>query len=70
MSQSAKPFLRDLRRLATVCRQTGLSAATIYRKVRNGSFPRQAKLGARASAWSGEEIDAWIASRLADRDVD
>jgi prophage regulatory protein len=70
MSKSAEPFLRDMRRLATVCRQTGLSAATIYRKVRDGSFPRQAKLGVRASAWPGDEIDAWIASRIAARDID
>lgn len=68
MKKSGEPFLRDMRRLATVCRQTGLSAATIYRKVKEGSFPRQAKLGARASAWPGEEIDAWVAARIADRD--
>lgn len=59
----------ELRRLPAVCRQTGMSRATIYRLIKEGNFPSPVKLGARASAWVGAEVDAWIASRIAMRDA-
>jgi prophage regulatory protein len=59
----------DLRRIAAVRNQTGLSAATIYRRVQAGTFPSPLKIGARASAWVGAEIDQWIADRIAARDI-
>lgn len=58
-----------LRKLPQVCSQTGLSAATVYRKVKEGNFPAPVKLGARASAWVGIEIDRWVAERIATRDA-
>lgn len=60
---------RDLRKLPVVCRQTGQSAATIYRRIKAGTFPAPVKTGIRASAWVGAEVDAWIAERIADRDA-
>lgn len=57
----------DLRRIPAVRRQTGLSAATIYRRIQAGSFPRPLKIGTRASAWVGSEVDQWVADRIADR---
>lgn len=56
----------ELRKLPDVCRQTGLSAATVYRLARASEFPKPIKIGARASAWIGEEIDAWIHARIAE----
>lgn len=64
------PRLPDLRRLPTVQRQTGQSTATIYRAVKAGTFPPPVKIGPRASAWVGAEVDQWIADRIADRDED
>jgi predicted DNA-binding transcriptional regulator AlpA len=38
------------------------SRASIYRKIRNGTFPRPIKLGENKIAWLDHEIDAWIAA--------
>jgi len=44
-------------------RITGLSKASIYRKMRTGAFPLPLKLGARAVAWRADEIHEWIENR-------
>ena len=41
---------------------TGLSTASIYRKMRDGSFPRPLKVGVRAVRWSLSEIQAWLSN--------
>ncbi len=43
--------------------QTGLSRSTVYRKMREGSFPLPLKVGAKAVRWPAAEIAAWLASR-------
>jgi prophage regulatory protein len=48
-------------RLATVLDRTGLARTTIYRKIREGTFPRQVKLGVHGTGWHESAIDAWIA---------
>ncbi|WP_047236683.1 helix-turn-helix transcriptional regulator [Chromobacterium subtsugae] len=50
-------------RIDEVVNRTGLSLPTIYRRIRQGDFPRQVKLGARASAWLESEVDAWITKK-------
>ena len=45
-----------------VMEMTGLSRATIYRKMRKGQFPKPLKLGDRAVRWRQSEIEAWLAS--------
>jgi prophage regulatory protein len=45
-----------------------LSASSIYRLVSEGRFPKPVKLAAAASAWVDQEIDAWLAARVAERD--
>lgn len=54
--------------LHRVCDKTGLNRATIYRMVAAGQFPRQVKVGAR-SLWVQSEVEAWILSRIAERDM-
>lgn len=44
---------------------TGLSRSSIYSKMETGTFPKQIKLGERAVGWLGDEIQAWLASRVA-----
>ena len=48
------------------CRQvqerTGLSHSTIYRKIRDGSFPAPVKVGAQAVRWRASDIRTWIDS--------
>jgi len=46
--------LPELRKLTT------FSTATIYRLIKQGSFPRQIKLSERSTVWSVEEIDSWF----------
>jgi prophage regulatory protein len=55
-------------RLPEVARRTGLGRSTLYRFMKEGSFPRHFKLGKQASGWLAIEVDAWIASRMASRD--
>ena len=43
--------------------RTGLARTTIYRKMREGSFPEPLQVGARAVRWPASEIDAWLAGR-------
>lgn len=52
-------------RLPEVTHVTGLSKATIYRQAKSGEFPSPRKIGARASAWLSNEVEAWMTARLA-----
>lgn len=51
-------------------REKGISYSDvqIWRKVKDGSFPAPIKLGAARNAWVEAEIDAWIESKIAERD--
>jgi prophage regulatory protein len=50
-------------RLPDVRRVTGLSRATICRKIAASQFPRQWALSDRASGWLQSEVQAWVANR-------
>ena len=43
--------------------RTALSRTSIYRKMREGSFPEPLQIGARAVRWPESEIETWIADR-------
>jgi len=63
----AKPSTALLRR-ADVQRRTTLSKTTIYRMVKDGRFPRPIHLGScRAVAWLEEDIENWLADKIASR---
>ncbi|UGA40862.1 AlpA family phage regulatory protein [Chromobacterium haemolyticum] len=47
-------------RIKEVRERTGLGTTTIYRKMDNGSFPKQIKLGERVAVWLESEINDWI----------
>jgi prophage regulatory protein len=53
-----------------VCRRTSLSRASLYRLMSDGSFPRPVPLHGVRKAWIESEIDAWIASRIAARNME
>jgi len=57
-----------MRKLPVVVQQTTMSSASIYRLVKAGKFPAPVKVGARAVAWIGSEVDAYIASCITTRD--
>lgn len=47
-------------RLPAVLERTGLSRSTLYRKVSEGTFPKQIAISARCAGWREKEIDRWL----------
>jgi len=58
----------ELWRLPHVREAVGLSRSEIYRLVSLKRFPIPVPLGERLIAWRSDEINAWIADRIALRD--
>ena len=48
---------------AQVETRVGLSRSSLYRKMRQGTFPEPLKISERAVRWPESEIDEWLASR-------
>jgi prophage regulatory protein len=55
---SSQPPDRFLR-LEAVLDRTGLTRATLYRKIQSGTFPRQIKISERCCAWRESEVSTW-----------
>ena len=55
-------------KINAVKEQIHLSEASIYRLAKQGDFPKQIKLGVKASGWLQCEIDDWIQERINARD--
>lgn len=53
-------------KLPVVKQRTCLSTSEIYRRLEDGTFPRQIKLGSRAVAWLESDIAAWVDARVAE----
>lgn len=51
-------------RLPEVRDRTGLSTATIYRKMETGAFPAKVRLSVNVVAWYESDLDRWIADPL------
>jgi prophage regulatory protein len=49
-----------LMRLNEVLDLTGLSRATLYRKIQAGTFPSQHKIAERCCGWRAGEVDVWL----------
>lgn len=47
-------------RLTSVLERTGLSRATLYRKVQAGTFPRQVRIAARCIGWPESAVNEWL----------
>ncbi|WP_331458539.1 MULTISPECIES: helix-turn-helix transcriptional regulator [unclassified Sphingopyxis] len=54
-------------RMQSVLDRTGLSRATLYRQIRDGSFPHQLQLTRRCVAWRESEVQSWMAERFGER---
>jgi prophage regulatory protein len=48
-------------RLKTVLARTGLSRSTLYRKINEGSFPKQVPISTHGAGWRESAINRWIA---------
>lgn len=55
----------SLLRIRDVMARTGLSRSTLYAMAGDGRFPRPVKLSVRCVAWPSDQVDAWIAERIA-----
>ena len=55
-------------KIAKVKELTALSAPSIYRLMKKGTFPKQIKLAERSSGWFIEEIYDWLENKRNIRD--
>lgn len=46
-----------------VLAMTGLTRASLYKLIREGTFPKPYALGPRTTAWKAGEVIAWMSSR-------
>lgn len=47
-------------RLNAVLDRTGLSRSTLYRKVQDGTFPKQIAISTRCAGWRESQINDWM----------
>jgi prophage regulatory protein len=59
--------VRRILRLAETEAITGRSRTQIYQAISAGEFPEPVPLGLRAVGWLSDEIEAWVAERIAAR---
>jgi prophage regulatory protein len=55
-------------RLKTVLARTGLSRTTLYRKMGEGTFPRQVKISIHGAGWHESAVNRWVADPVGYRD--
>jgi prophage regulatory protein len=47
-------------RINAVLNRTGLSRSTLYRKMQNGTFPKNVQISTRCKGWRESAISAWL----------
>jgi prophage regulatory protein len=62
------PEPEKILRMRTVLDRTGLSRSTIYRKMREGTFPRQVEISEHCRGWRESAINRWMADPAAYRE--
>ena len=58
-----KDVPKKILRPNAVSEKVGLSKTTIWRRERDGDFPRRLQLGGKAVGWHESEVDEWIETR-------
>jgi prophage regulatory protein len=53
---------RQVLRPKEVIKEYGLSRTTIWRKERDGTFPKRVRLGSRAVGYLRSDLEAWLQS--------
>jgi prophage regulatory protein len=48
-------------RIRTVLSRTGLSRSTLYRKINEGTFPKQVQISIHGAGWRESAVNRWIA---------
>lgn len=49
-------------RMETVRARTGLSRSTIYRKIKECTFPPQLRISIHGAGWRESDINSWVAN--------
>ena len=52
-------------RLPQVLERCGIKKTTLYKCIKQGTFPRQVKVNSRISVWPKSLIDSWIFATVA-----
>ena len=60
--------MNDLLTIDDVMDRTTLGRSTIYAMMKAGTFPKQLHLSERKSRWTNDDINAWIQSKIDERD--
>ena len=58
-----QPHQTRILRLPAVVELVGYSKPSIYRKIKDGSFPVPVRLGERATGWRSTDIQDWLDAR-------
>ena len=53
-----------IHQLRAVLQRTGLSRSTLYRKISDGTFPRQIRIAVRCAGWRESAVDAWLSNPM------
>jgi len=56
--------MKKLLRVKQVAEITSLGVSTVWRYVKEDKFPKPHKLSSGVTAWSSEDIEAWIDEQL------
>ena len=51
-------------RIKAVLDRTGLSRSTLYRKIQNGTFPKQVHISTRCAGWRESAVNAWMCNPM------
>lgn len=51
-------------RIKEVCEITGLKPSTIYKLIREKSFPKSIQLTSRSTGWPSNLVEEWVNSKL------
>lgn len=63
--QEIRPRPKSYVRQRELLMMLPFSAATLWRKTRDGSFPPAVKISSRITAWNLEAVEAWLAAKEA-----
>lgn len=63
--RGVKGIKMQLYSMTDITRLTGFSKAGIYKQIERGIFPKQIKLGERASRWPANEVQEVLTARCA-----
>ena len=62
--------MKKLLKLLEVAEFLNVSKAQVYNLVKQGSLPKQIKIGKGGSAWLMSDIDAWLEFKIEERDME